>query len=213
MKISIKRDFISHIKNEISNPEVILEIGSRDAIQSIQFSRLYKKAKIYAFECNPSSIAVCRKNASKYKNIEVVPFAVFNKKTKLSFYVVNRNKGASSIFKPNDRYIKMPNIKIRVDSIRIDEWAKENNIKNIDLVWIDLQGAEYEAFEGFGDLLKNVQAIYTEVELVELYHKQKLFENVKQLLYDNGFYLKKLIVNNNYWGNAIFLNKKLKRSC
>ena len=206
----VKREFINFVSDKILDPKIILEIGSRDAIQSIEFSRIYPKAKIYAFECNPESIEFCIKNTKNYKNIEVVPFAVFNKDGRMAFYVVPELIGASSLFKLTKDYSnknKFSQIQITVRATRIDTWAKEKGINKIDLIWIDLQGAEYEAFEGMGKLLSDVQAIYTEVEVKELFENQKLVNDVSKLLDKNGFFLLRYTKSNNSFGNAIYINK------
>ena len=220
----VKREFINFVSDIISKPKIILEIGSKDAIQSIEFSKLFPKAKIYAFECNPPSIKTCIENTKNYKNIEIIPYAVFNKNEKIDFYPVSEETGASSLFKLNKEYAEESNFnqeEITVDTIRIDTWAKEKGINKIDLIWIDLQGVEYEAFEGMGELLHDVQAIYTEVEIKELYIGQKLMKDISKLLSENGFSLFKytenpsnFCVNNSYnessskflWGNAIYIN-------
>jgi len=208
--MSVKTEFIDFISDKISNPEIILEIGSRDAIQSIEFSELFPNAKIYAFECNPPSIKRCIENAKDYENIEIVSKAVFNKNGKTKFYPVLTNTGASSLFRITDEYaatFNYPQKEITVDSIRIDTWAKEKGIKKIDLIWIDLQGAEYEAFEGMGKLLPYIQAIYTEVEYQSLYKGQKLLKDILKLLNENGFsMIRNRPIRTNWWGNAIFVN-------
>lgn len=209
----VKKEFIDFISDKISEPEIILEIGSRDAIQSIEFSRLFPKAKIYAFECYSPCIKMCINNTKDYKNIEIVQKAVSNKNGKIKFYPISRNIGAGSLFKITKEYghdCKFPQEELIVDTIRIDTWAKERGIKKVDLVWIDLQGAEYEAFEGMGELLPNVQSIYTEVENKELYIGQKLMNDVSRLLNKKGFSLLKYTqVSAHLWGNAIYLNNNL----
>ena len=209
----VKREFIDFISDKISNVEVILEIGSRDAIQSIEFSNLFPKAKIYAFECYPLCIKMCVENSKDFKNIEIVPYAIFNKNEKMKFYPVITNVGASSLFRITKEYaadFNYPQKEIEVESIRIDTWAKEKGIKKIDLVWIDLQGAEYEAFEGMGKLLSDVQAIYTEVEYQALYKDQKLLKDILKLLNERGFsMIRNRPVRTSWWGNAIFINNNL----
>jgi len=209
----VKKEFIDFIFDKISNINVILEIGSRDAIQSIEFSKLFPKAKIYAFECNPPSIKKCIENVKSYKNIEIVPYAVFNKNEKMKFYPVITNIGASSLFKLTEQYtidFKLCQKEIDVDTIRVDTWAKEKGIDKIDLVWIDLQGAEYEAFDGMGKLLSDVQAIYTEVEYQALYKGIKLFKDILKLLNEKGFsMIRNRPIRRDWWGNAIFLNNNL----
>ena len=212
----VERHFINYVSDKISDPKIILELGSRDGYQSIEFSRIYPKAKVYAFECNPESIETCIKNTKNYKNIEIIPYAVFNKNEKMKFYPVRELIGVSSLFKLTKEYSMKHNFsqkEITVEAIRIDTWAKKKGINKIDLIWIDLQGAEYEAFEGIGKLLSNIQAIYTEVEIKELFENQKLIDDISNILYENGFFIFKYFESgNNSFGNSIYLNKKYKQN-
>lgn len=209
----VKKLFIDFVCDTISNVNIILEIGSRDALQSIEFSKLFPKAKIYAFECYPPNIKKCIDNTKNYKNIEIIPKAIFNKTGKMTFYPTSRNIGAGSLFKITKEYGSdciFPQEEIIVDTIRISTWAKEKGIEKIDLVWIDLQGAEYQAFRGMGKFLYNIQAIYTEVENKELYINQKLMKDVTRLLSKKGFSLLQYNkVSKHLWGNAIYINNKI----
>ena len=217
IKNEVKKSFIDLISDKISNPKIILEIGSRDAIQGIEFFRIFPRAKIYAFECNPKCIKTCIENTKNNKNIEIIPCAVFNKNEKKDFYSIVSHNGAGSLFSINEdlskdypEYRNLQKEKITVDAIRIDTWANRRGIKKIDLVWIDVQGAEYEVFEGMGEYLRNVQAIYAEVENKILYNDQKLMKDVSRLLNENGFSLLKYTqVSELLWGNAIYINNNL----
>jgi len=72
----------------------------------------------------------------------------------------------------------------KVHTHRLDD-IKE--IKDIDLLKIDIQGAELDAFNGATNLLKQTVAIHTEVEFVPLYKKQPLFSDVDKKLRSCGF--------------------------
>jgi len=209
----VKREFLDFISYDISDIKVILEIGSRDAIQSIEFSRIFPHAKIYAFECYPPSIKKCVENVKNLKNIEIIPYAISNKNGKRKFFPVIINVGASSLYETDKTFSffrNQPQQEIEVDTIRVDRWAKEKKINRIDLCWIDLQGGEYEAFEGMGDLIYGIQAIYTEVEYKRIYKDQKLFRDIYKFLKRKGFFLiKNSPVGNFWWGNAIFVNYNL----
>ncbi len=54
---------------------VILDIGSRDCMQSIEFNNYFKNSQIYAFECNPNTIPICRNNIKNYPNINLIDCA------------------------------------------------------------------------------------------------------------------------------------------
>ncbi len=216
LKSKVETEFLDYIFDKISYPETILELGSRDALQSIEFSKVFPQAKIYAFECNPPSIKNCQRNIKNYKSIEIIPKAVFNKDTIIKFYpVITENIGASSLFRASGKYdniAKYPQKEINVEATRIDSWAQEKGIKKIDLAWLDLQGAEYEALEGMGDLLFTIQALFLEVMHQEMYTGQKLFKDILNLITEKGFKMVKYHSSvDKWWGNAIFINKNLKK--
>jgi len=209
---TVKKDFINYIEKYISNPKIILELGSRDGIQSIEFTKIYPNAKIYAFECYKPNYKLCIRNTAHFKNIKVIKKAVFNENKKLEFYPDSINWGAGSLFLFNRKLNenkKLKQSKITVDAIRIDSWAKEEKIKKIDLCWIDLQGADYEALESMGDMIYDIDAMFIELEIKELYKNQKLYDVVVNFMKDKGFsliYFHKSI--EDLYGNGIFLNNK-----
>jgi len=53
-------NFNFSIENK-NNSYIIFDVGSRDCSQSIEFYNSYPNAKIYAFECNPNTINICKK--------------------------------------------------------------------------------------------------------------------------------------------------------
>jgi FkbM family methyltransferase len=212
-KKSVESEFLDYVIDRINKPEVILDLGSSDAIQSIEFSIVFPEARIFAFECNPPSIKVCNENILNLKNIEIIPKAVFNENGFIKFYPALVYKGASSLFKVSsnfDSIKKLSQKEIKVEATRIDTWAKERKIDKIDIGWLDLQGVEYEALEGMGDLIYTVQALYVEVEQQEIYNGQKLYDDVVNFLKSKDFSMVKYHPSKpGWWGNAIFLNNKL----
>ena len=52
--------------------------------------------------------------------------------------------------------------KILVRTERFDNWAKNHNIGLIDLVWIDVQGAEGDVIDGMGETIKSVNYFWIE---------------------------------------------------
>jgi len=55
------RSFVQNLRSYINSEsvKVILNIGSRDAIESITPKGFYPDAIVYAFECNPPAIELC----------------------------------------------------------------------------------------------------------------------------------------------------------
>lgn len=206
----------------IVNPKIILDLGARDCIEAIQFSNKYPDAKIYSFECNPESIPVCKANIQTRSSITLVPKACREYTGKTIFFPVSTNPprgyspniGASSIFKASGHMMTEPIYQTvtEVECIRIDDWAKENNITKIDVVWMDLQGAELLALQGFGNLINTVSVIHTEVTYRELYSGQDLYTELHAFLERNGFvqtYHGKAITVPDWFGEAVYVKKEL----
>lgn len=76
-----------------------------------------------------------------------------------------------------------------------------------DFLNMDIQGAELKALKGMGELLQNFNAIYTEVNVKELYRGCALLPELESFLNENGFVLEEKQVSGAGWGDALFIRK------
>mgnify|MGYP002628664863 CR=1 FL=1 len=227
-------------KNYISHNDVltIFELGSRDLIDGIAMLNEYTKTrKLYSFECNPVCIEKCNKlyitlNDELKDKVHIIPKAVSLENGKINFMSVDEqlmdNCGASSIYEINfsnrtdndpDKNRTSVQKEISVDAIRLDTFCNNNNIKNIDLIVMDLQGYELNALKSLGLLLKNVKYIITETCIESTYKGGCNFKELYDLLSHNGFeyivsdkYGKKIPPDNiKGWSefNCLFINLNL----
>ena len=200
-----------------NNVNIIFELGSRDLIDGIQMLNYYRKTnKLYSFECNPTCVEKC---IALYKTlsdtvkdkVDIVTKAVSLENGPISFMIVDENLmdncGASSIYEIDfsnriksdpDRNRNPVQKKITVDSIRLDTFCNNNNIKNIDLIAMDLQGYELNALKSLGLLLQNVKYIITETCIQSTYKEGCNFKELYEFLSQNGF---KYMVSDKYGNN------------
>jgi FkbM family methyltransferase len=191
-------------KTDIDNVQQILDIGSRDLGQSIEFSNIFSSAKINAFEPVPNSYQLCVNNLSKLeehkrKRINVYNIALGNKKGKIPFFEVDPNLssvpnvGASSMLKfkkglngsPFGQNLIQKEIIVQCDTL--DNWCASNNFTFVDIMWVDVQGAELLVFQGAENILKNTRIIMTEVGLKPYYEGHTLKEDIDKFLISHGF--------------------------
>lgn len=180
----------------------ILDVGARDCMQSIELYYAFPNSNIYSFECNPNTLDICKKNIENYKvgdRVKLIEGAVCDHNGTIDFYPIDQEKnetihadgnpGASSMFQHNGNYTSesLAQYKINVNCHRLDHVMKQNGVKNVDIIWMDLQGAELLALKGLGDYLKNVKYIYTEVTYTEIYSGQVMFDELHSFLKDNNF--------------------------
>lgn len=223
MKNNNLRRFIAIAKKylQTKNIDTVIELGARDCEETLDFFNLLHPKEIYTFECNPYTLSICRKNIKGIKSIHLIEKAACNKNGKIKFYSIDQKKtittwkdgnpGASSLFKASGKYPieKYVQKEIEVEAIRLESFFKENNIRKVDLLWMDIQGAELLALQGLGNRIYDVKFIYTEVEFFEIYKNQPLFKDIRSFLDKNGFVLLGFTSLEQYSGDAIFINKKL----
>jgi FkbM family methyltransferase len=203
---------------------LVFELGSRDALDSIELSQLFK-CHVFTFECNPVAIDVCRRNIGSSPNITLVPMAVWNKSGPLSFYKVwegeywgHKNVGASSCFKFNPNAKNYADIveeglvqeEITVNAIRLDEFLEANQIDFIDLICMDVQGAAFQALEGLGQYLSKVKYIITELEVDPIYEGEVLYPAVDAFLTQRGFVrTSEALREPSRWGDVVYVNSNI----
>jgi FkbM family methyltransferase len=214
-------NFVKQVKRYVdpATVQTILELGSRDAEVSVALKRAFPHARVFAFECNPPAIELCRRTiaASGLDDITLVPKAISDSNGTLDFFAIDPvktvtphtdgNIGASSLFQANPEYPheQYHQNKISVEATTLAQWAEEASISSVDLVWMDLQGAELKALEGMGELLKNTKILYTEVEFKPLYLGQPLFGDIDKFLRSHGFRLHGKFNRSEWFGDVMYV--------
>ena len=217
------RVFNSYLTQTFKNKEVevIFDVGACHALESVELSKKYPNAKVYTFEANPVSYNVCLENTEGYDSITVINEAVNDYDGICKFYPMDKektittwedgNQGASSLYRANGQYDfieKYVQYEIEVPCTRLDTFCEKNGIDKIDIIWMDLQGAELKALQSLGSLLDTVQIIHTELEMNPMYEGQCLFSDVNEYLTNNGFDLEYGDTNVQFGSNFIFTNQR-----
>ena len=156
-KTKFLEQYISQFNIDTYSFNYIIEIGSKDCQEALTFTKLFPNAHIVSFECNPKLLPQCRTNAAKSDRITLVEKCVTDNPDNYLFYLPKNLNGTASICKPGFLYDT-----VNVDTIRMDQFLT-NQI--VDLLWIDVQGAETKVLDSFGSKLKQVNTIYCEVDV------------------------------------------------
>ncbi|MAG72846.1 hypothetical protein CL620_00900 [archaeon] len=197
--------FTRHIDRD--GVSTILELGSRNGMDALALADYYD-ANVYAFECRPDAISECEFNTRDDPRISVIGKAVWNEDSQIEFYpVVNGNDGASSCFIANSDYPyeRYEQEFITVDAIRLDRWLANCGVE-VDMVCMDLQGAECAAMLGMGDYLSDVKYVISEVQKNPLYKDTPLMGDLESLLAGHQLYFKEYVPVNDWFGDALFVS-------
>jgi FkbM family methyltransferase len=123
------------------DPETIVDAGANIGLTSIYFANKYPKAKIIAVEAEASNFSVLKRNVQPYLTIFPVHAALWNRDGETSVGERPAATGGKSAFVVRDG----PGVKTR--AITMQTLLREMSAQIIDLVKIDIEGAEKEVFE------------------------------------------------------------------
>jgi FkbM family methyltransferase len=182
----IKNIISKYIKTE---SPFILDIGSYDGRDSLDFLEIYPEAKITAFEADPRSVEVFRKLTPDIPLIEAAVCDIDGEVDWFSSFknIENpRQSSSSSINKPKNHLKRYERVSFeqdrRVKAIRLDSWYNTSGLSTIDLIWADVNGGERELITGAQKALENTRLIYLEYSDLELYEGQATLDEIQRLL-------------------------------
>lgn len=139
-------------KINFKNNDIVIDIGANVGITSIYLAKKHPNIKIYAFE----PVYFTYKNLLRNLHINniknVIPFNLAVSKKDIYFtriYFCKNNSGASSAYHNTNS-----NKYYHCRCITLDETIKQNNIKNIKLLKIDCEGAEFDILYNTDNLNK-----------------------------------------------------------
>ena len=145
---------------------------------------------LIVFEPLPQTFSKLSEEASKYsfKSLQLINKAVGAENKQVEMYVSPGNTECSSILKPTKVLINYPDIdfstKETVDMVTLDSVISENH--NFNFLNIDVQGYELEVLKGAEKTLQNIDYVFTEVNLVDLYEGNPLVEDMDNFLQSCG---------------------------
>lgn len=146
----------------------LLDLGANIGLASIWFVLNYPDIRIDAYEPNPEMFTLLKKNLSPFSNIHVFEEAISGAEGMITF---NRSVHSleSSIFTARSSTI------LTVKSTSLNTAIKRIG-GSVDLMKIDIEGAEFDAFK-YCDYLSNVRAITGEAHTEQSGHaEEELYE-------------------------------------
>lgn len=182
---------------------VILDVGAHHGESVAYLKPLFSKASIFSFEPDPDSFDIL--SASAIDGVSYFNLALSDVDGTASFYR-NKISHTNSLFKVNldsrdsigianataendTQYFEGFNEEVKVATARLDSFTKQHSIGQIDLLKIDVQGAECRVLMGARESLKNTRAIVMEISFFDYYEHQTTFMDVEQILSPLGFRL------------------------
>lgn len=145
---------ILKIKLNKKNEFIFFDVGANIGNYSKMLSEIYPECCIYAFEPNPKTYEILKRNIDK-DNVRIfnIGLGSNNINKKIYTYKDDLQSEHASIYKNHKDVISEELSKKEVVSMNsviktLDSFCTENNVKNIDFIKIDTEGYEYEVLKG-----------------------------------------------------------------
>ena len=140
METCVLNDYQKMNEVRIREGDIVFDIGSHIGSFAVMAAKL--GAKVYAFEPSKRNYDFLIKNI-KLNHLEkdIIPFniGIYNIDGKLGINTETSNTGGYSVVEDFSEEITVK---------KLSTIMKENNLKKIDLIKIDVEGSEYEIFTG-----------------------------------------------------------------
>lgn len=131
-----------HEKVKIRENSMIIDAGAFVGDTALLFSQTYKNPTIHSFELLDENIELLKINIedNNVENVKIYKIALSDKNNDTVYIKAQTIQGATSIFgAESDEAIK---------TITIDQHIKNENLSRIDLIKMDIEGAERYALAG-----------------------------------------------------------------
>lgn len=146
-KVLINHTFI----DVFDESSIIVDLGAHIGQFSKFFSEKFPYSKIILVEANPNLVKDIELNLKNKKNIEIINAAIGNDSKEYIEFYLSEDFECSSLNKNfRDKFgVNKKQNKVEVKMITLNDLLSTFNLKRIDLLKIDIEGAEWDILENF----------------------------------------------------------------
>ncbi|MBI3881329.1 MAG: FkbM family methyltransferase [Verrucomicrobia bacterium] len=175
----------------------VFDVGAFVGKTAAAYRRCFPDATIHCFEPSETTGRVLRENTRGDAKILVHALAMAERAGTAGFQC-NQSAATNSLLKTAagaERHWGAARLDtqqtVRVEATTLDEFCRAQNVDELDVLKLDIQGAELNALRGGAGLLsaRKIRLIYTEVILVPTYEGQVQLDELLAWLRARGYAL------------------------
>ncbi len=150
-----------------TQPRVIVDAGANIGLASIYFANKYPEVKIIAIEPEQSNFELLKENVAPYANIIPHQAALWHKNEEID--LVDPGRGKWGFMTQNKESEKNPSetpqsaICHTVKAVTVDRLMDEYALDRINILKIDIEGAEKEVFSNTASWIDKVDSVVIEL--------------------------------------------------
>ncbi len=181
---------LSRLINRLETPTpMILDVGANIGQSIEKFKHEWPDSQIHSFEPNPSTFLTLSSMWSEVTGVFPSNIALTDTIGNVPFYAT-RISELASLLPPSERmqFLSSENKydfeSLNIEADTLDNYCRKSDISKIDLLKIDVQGAELSVLKGAQSMLKNntISIIYVESIFADCYDSQTNFTDLLNFL-------------------------------
>jgi FkbM family methyltransferase len=161
VEIFVRRDY-----GVLAGQSVVVDLGANIGVFAIYAALGASRARVYAYEASPSLYRLLRENVrlnDREHSIACYQCAVAGEAADRELYL----EGADVFFPTLVPPAAGAAARVQVRCTTLDEILARQGLAQVDLLKIDIEGAEYEVLYGAGDALEGVREIRMEYHTLD----------------------------------------------
>jgi FkbM family methyltransferase len=195
----------------VPEADIILDCGANIGQMATAFRQLYPSATIYSFEPVSAVFEQLKIRCAKL-DVQPVKKAVSDHDGRQEINLTYSAEANSLLkFEPGNPCAQWTQ-EIGAEEVAVctlDRWCAENDIEldRVDVIKLDVQGAELSALKGATQLLRAVKLVYLEVSFVPIYKGCPLFADIEAFMVEHAFVRRSIYPSDQpqNWGDAVYV--------
>jgi FkbM family methyltransferase len=206
------------------SPTVVFDVGANVGYETDRYLRAFPDAVVHAVEPSPASFARLEAAYRSHPRVRLHAAAATDAAGAVELQVDEHTfgGGADSLLHHTDRFLAdqpaAAYAAVSVAGLRLDDLAADEGVDHVDVLKLDVEGAELLALAGAERLLatQSVDALEIEVRVLADYEGQPLLADVVAHLADRGYRLfgihdlAEAPSGQLLWANAVFLSDRFR---
>ncbi|MES2278848.1 MAG: FkbM family methyltransferase [Bacteroidota bacterium] len=200
-------------------PITFIDIGANVGHFSQSICGEYQIKKGVLIEPIAKLIPILEKTFPDKNTFQIINAAISDSVAETDFYTNDEFDSVSSLLRINNNADELAGLKIsdpatiKIQTLTLDAVTNRLGLQNIDLLKIDVQGAEHLVLRSAIETLKKTRLVYTEFSFRPLYQNSSVFIDLYNFFYQHNFILAR--IHPGYTsshgellqGDALFVNK------
>lgn len=150
------------IESSVTKGGNVIDVGCRYGVQTLHMhKKVGDNGNVYSFDAFPKHIQFLEKTLKRNNigNVYTENLVVADRLGTTELWVPDNHQTGKVSINKNRESMQT----ISVGCVRLDEYFKEHSIEHIDLLKVDVEGAEYAVVSGLGDEIDCISTIVMEI--------------------------------------------------